>query len=199
MSAWAAEVHMQTTQQTHYAIMTSLLRQNDVIWRNHVKMTSFWRYNGVITVMCSLGINGRSVISLDTPAPTAKVRITCVTSTFDLLTWKWYTTHRPLTSRFWATYEYRPWNSQRATGWIRHGRPMGVVKPIYPAQLRCAEVLLIWTMVQGWYMKRTPSGSEICSLLLYIMYGRIIICKFGTVKSDFLLISCIYSCFCTLP
>ena len=30
-------------QQTHYAMTTLLLRQNDVIWRNYVKMTSFWR------------------------------------------------------------------------------------------------------------------------------------------------------------
>ena len=28
--------------------MTSLLPQNDVIWRKYVKMTSFWRYNDVI-------------------------------------------------------------------------------------------------------------------------------------------------------
>ena len=28
--------------------MTSLLRQNDVIWRNYVKVTSFWRYDDVI-------------------------------------------------------------------------------------------------------------------------------------------------------
>ena len=34
-------------QQPHHAIMTSLLRQNDVI--NYVKMTSFWRYNIIIT------------------------------------------------------------------------------------------------------------------------------------------------------
>ena len=32
--------------------MTSLLRQDDVIWHNYVKMTSFWRYNHVIITSC---------------------------------------------------------------------------------------------------------------------------------------------------
>ena len=33
---------------SHDVIITSLLRRNDVILRNHVKMTSFWRNSDVI-------------------------------------------------------------------------------------------------------------------------------------------------------
>ena len=33
-------------------MITSLYRQNDAIWRNYVKMTSFWRNNDVIIVWC---------------------------------------------------------------------------------------------------------------------------------------------------
>ena len=44
------------SQQTHYAIMTSLLRQNDVIWLNYVKMTLFWRNNDVIITPCVQGV-----------------------------------------------------------------------------------------------------------------------------------------------
>ena len=41
-----------TTQQTHYVIMTSLLRKATSFWRNYVKMTSFWRHSDVIITSC---------------------------------------------------------------------------------------------------------------------------------------------------
>ena len=44
--------HQKATQQTHYAIMTSLLRQTTSFCRNYVKMTSFWRNNDVIITSC---------------------------------------------------------------------------------------------------------------------------------------------------
>ena len=33
-------------------VILTYLRQNDVVWRNYVKMTSFWRYNDVIITLC---------------------------------------------------------------------------------------------------------------------------------------------------
>ena len=42
---------------------------------------------------------------------TAKIGMTCVTLTFDLLTWKWYTTLGPLMGCICDKYEYNnPWN-----------------------------------------------------------------------------------------
>ena len=41
-----------TPQQTDYAIMTSLFRQNESFWRDYVKMTMFWRYNIVVITSC---------------------------------------------------------------------------------------------------------------------------------------------------
>ena len=39
------------------------------------------------------------------PTLTTKIRMTCMTLTFDLLTWKWYVTHHPLMGCICATYE----------------------------------------------------------------------------------------------
>ena len=41
-----------STQQTHCAIITSLLRQTTSFWRNYIKMTSCWHYNDVIITSC---------------------------------------------------------------------------------------------------------------------------------------------------
>ena len=41
-------LHNVTSHRTYDLMITSLLRQTTLFWRNDVKMTSFWRYNDVI-------------------------------------------------------------------------------------------------------------------------------------------------------
>ena len=64
------------SQWAHYAIMTSLLHQNESFWRNYVKMTSFWHNNDVIITSCVQGVGTRHcdghitwVIASQTPVP----------------------------------------------------------------------------------------------------------------------------------
>ena len=54
-----------------------------------------------------------------------RIRTTCVTLTFDLLTRKWYATHRPLMGHTHGTYELNPSNSHRVRARTRR-KPQGV-------------------------------------------------------------------------
>ena len=86
-------LHASRSQQTHHAIMTSLLRQNDVI----LKMTSFWRYNDVTITSCvqwgATACRYNALWSI----PIGSQSCTCMSSSIhdDVIKWKHFPRYWP--------------------------------------------------------------------------------------------------------
>ena len=87
-------------------------------------------------------------------------RMTCVTLTFGLLTWKWYMTHRSLMGYISVTYEANPSKSCQT------------MEQTWPKIWTIHVTLIFHLLTWKWYMTDHPLMGWICATYEYNPWNR---------------------------